>query len=73
MASDRAWSDEEVCVLISYWSDGEVQNKLQGVIRNRPVYEKIAVAMGKKGYQCTWQQCRTKIKNLIARYKKVGC
>ena len=53
--------------LIELWSDANVQNELDGVQRNRTIYEKIAKEMEKLG----WKQCRTKVKILAQRYRKV--
>ncbi len=44
---------------------------LDGVARNRPIYEAIAREHADAGYDRTWQQCRTKIKNLQQCYRKV--
>ena len=34
-------------------------------------YQQIATALADLGYERTWQQCKTKIKNLTQRYRKV--
>ena len=36
------WSDAEVRVLLSIWGDQSVQDKLDKVIRNKVIYDKIA-------------------------------
>ena len=58
------WSEEETSVLISIWGAANVQQQLDSVTRNRHIYEKIANDMAEHGYHKTWQQCKTKIKNL---------
>ena len=63
------WSAEETKALISLWGQANVQSQLDGVTRNRSIYEKIARDL--EGYDRTWQQCRTKIKNLTQKYRKV--
>ena len=59
------WSTDATKALVSVWSQQNVQNELDGVSRNRAIFERIARELRNKGYEKTWQQCRTKIKNLI--------
>ena len=47
-------------------------SQLDGVARNRSVFEKIATAMADLGFDSTWQQCKTKVKNLTQKYRKVS-
>ena len=42
-----------------------MQKELDGVQRNRVVYERISKVLAALGMERTWQQCRTKIKNKI--------
>ena len=72
IAMAAGWSNEETKTLVSIWGEANVQNQLDGVVRNKVVYEKIAVEMGKLGFERNWQQCRTKIKNLTHKYRKVS-
>lgn len=65
------WSSEETRALVSVWGQANVQSQLDGVARNRTVFEQIAKELAKLGYEKTWQQCRTKIKNLTQKYRKV--
>ena len=59
-------------MLVSIWGEVDVQSQLDGVVRNKVVYEKISWEMEISGFTRTWQQCRTKIKNLTHKYRKVG-
>ena len=77
-ASDRVngamaagWSTEATRALVSVWSQENVQSELDGVSRNRTIFERISNELRDKGYEKTWQQCRTKIKNLTQKYRKV--
>ena len=72
MMAGSGWSAEETRSLISLWGEANVQSQLDGVSRNRVIYERIARDMDSLGYERTWEQCRTKIKNLTQRYKKLG-
>ena len=65
------WTAEETRTLISIWGQSQVQAQLDGVTRNRHIYEAIAREHVDAGYNRTWEQCRTKIKNLTQRYRKV--
>ena len=62
------WSVEETKTLVDIWGAHDVQAQLDGVTRNRCVYEKIATE-----FHRTWQQCKTNVKNLTQRYRKVSC
>ena len=66
-----AWTDCETLKLIELWSEDDVQAQLEGCKRNRAVFEKISQGMNDAGFQRTANQCREKIKNLRAEYKKV--
>ena len=66
-----SWSIEETKTLISIWGEESVQSRLDCAHRNRHIFEQIVREMSDKGYEKTWQQCRTKIKNLIQKYRKV--
>ena len=65
------WSIVETRALVGVWSQANVQEQLDGVMRNRAIFEMIAREMGELGYERSWQQCRTKVKNLTQKYRKV--
>ena len=65
------WSVEETRALVGVWGQANVQEQLDGVMRNRAIFEMIAREMGELGYERSWQQCRTKVKNLTQKYRKV--
>ena len=67
------WSAEQTSALLGIWGDDEVQAKLDGVVRNKSIYERIASQLADLGYEKTWKQCKVKIKNMIQKYKKVTC
>ena len=70
MSRGSAWSDE-VSALITIWGDEDIQNQLNGATRNKTIFETIAKKLQKNGYNSDWQQCRAKIQNLKAEYKKI--
>ncbi|XP_043918424.1 multifunctional protein ADE2 isoform X2 [Protopterus annectens] len=67
----KHWSDDEVRALISVWSEKNIQQQLEGSIRNKGIFEQIASRLQKFGLDRDWKQCRTKYKNLKYEYKLV--
>ena len=65
-----AWTDAEVFKLIDLWKEEGIQEHLEGLTRNKHVYEKLAADLTKAGYKKTGKQCRSKIKKLHQEYKK---
>ena len=65
------WNNKETNRLVSVWGEANVQSQLDGVVRNKDVYERVVGEMGNLGFERTWQQCRTKINNLTHKYRKV--
>ena len=66
-----AWSVEETRALLNLWCDDRVQRQLEGAVRNKAIFEEIQRNLGSLGYHRTWLQCRVKVKNLIATYRKI--
>ena len=66
-----SWSTEKTKTLNSIWGEESIQSQLDSAHRNRHIFEQIAHEMSDKGYEKMWQQCRTKMKNLIQKYRKV--
>jgi len=50
MVRGAGWSSEATRALILLWGEVNVQEKLDGVSRNRTIYEGIAEGMRKAGY-----------------------
>ena len=65
-----SWSDNEVRTLIAIWGEDNIQEELDGAVRNQVIFNNIATKMQQKGYERDWQQCRTKIKNLKKEYRQ---
>ena len=66
------WGEAETKALIEVWGAADVQNQLDAVSRNRHIYQRISRDLQQLGYTKTWQQCKTKIKNLTQKYRKVS-
>ena len=71
MNRGSAWSDEEIKALLSIWGDSKVQDELDGAVRNKTVFVDIQKQLAELGYERDWRQCRSKVKNLKAEYRKV--
>ena len=65
------WSTDATKALLSVWGEQNIQNQLDGVVRNRVIYEKVSERLCEPGYEFTGKQCRTKVKNLTQTYRKV--
>ena len=65
------WSTEETQTLISIWGEDRIKSKLGKAHQNRDVFERIVHEMSDVGYKKLWQQCRTKIKNITQKYRRV--
>ena len=55
------WCDNEVRALIAIWGEGNIQEELDGAVRNQVVFAK---KMTEQGYNRDWKECRAKVKNL---------
>ena len=66
------WSKEQTKALVGIWGEENIQSALDGVVRNKTIYQKVAVALNALGHNKSWEQCRTKVKNLVQKYKKVS-
>ena len=64
------WSDSEIKSLISIWGESRIQEELDGVVRNKSIFQKIADKMREAEHNRDWKQCRQKIKNMKTEYKK---
>ncbi|XP_078616210.1 uncharacterized protein LOC144884632 [Branchiostoma floridae x Branchiostoma japonicum] len=64
------WTNEETKLLLSIWGQEETQRKLGQVHKNKDCFEDIAKGMADHGFEKTYEQCRNKMKNLTAQYRK---
>ncbi|KAM6075669.1 bifunctional phosphoribosylaminoimidazole carboxylase/phosphoribosylaminoimidazole succinocarboxamide synthetase isoform 1-T1 [Chlamydotis macqueenii] len=67
----KHWTVNEVRALIRIWSDKNIQQQLEGTVRNKSIFEQVAARLQKFGIDRDWKQCRTKYKNLKHEYKSV--
>ena len=66
-----AWSDDEVKALLAVWGESNIQEELDGAVRNKTVFLNISRKMNEMGYDRDWQQCRVKTKNLKKSYRDI--
>ena len=59
-----------MCALFSLWAEDHIQQQLDGVHRNKPIYVEIAEKMHEQGHTRDYKQCQEKLKNLKTEYKK---
>ena len=70
-APGSTWMDVEVRAFLAVWGEENIQQQLDGAVRNKTVYQTIARKLRDLGYNRDWVQCRNKIKNLKKQYKAV--
>ena len=64
------WTESKTKTLIRIWGGEEVQQKLDGVVRNTNIYETMSQEPSKVGINRSWKKCHDRIKNLLAKYRK---
>ena len=57
MGTPLNWIREETYKLISVWSEGVIQEQLEGCRRNSQVYSKIADHLHEAGFSRSLEQC----------------
>ncbi|CAK6978286.1 uncharacterized protein LOC114468223 [Scomber scombrus] len=65
----QQWSEEETQCFLVLWSSAEVQTKLDGACRTKPVFENIKQGMAEAGYQRSVDQLINKLKKLKKDYR----
>ena len=64
------WMSAGTKPLVSIWAEENIQASLDFVVRSRSVCKKIAEKL--LGYQRMWQQCKTKVNNVMLKYRQVS-
>ena len=68
------WSSNETKALVEAWKESMVEHQLNEVpiVRNSFLYMEIVEKMEVQSYdKKDWKQCRTKMKGLVTKYRKV--
>ena len=68
----KVWSDSETRAFLDIWSEGEIQQQLQGSFHNDVACSRIVEELAKCKYKRTVMQCRAKIKALKMKYKQIA-
>lgn len=64
------WTPESTALLVSVWSDRQVQKQLEYAPRPQVIWESVARYMKKKGYNVTGKQCRSRMKQVLVCYRE---
>ena len=71
MASSAVhWTEAETKALLSIWGSKQIQSALDGVVRNKNIYERISNQLNKSGVSRNWKQCHDCVKNIASRVQK---
>ncbi|XP_028310787.1 uncharacterized protein LOC114468223 [Gouania willdenowi] len=65
----QQWSDEETQCFLALWSSEEVQGKLDGATRVKPVFQELQREMSTAGYERSVDQLINKLKKLKKDYR----
>ena len=61
----------ETTALLTLLGNISIQRQLDSATRNRLIFQRLQQDLAALGFITTWQQCRVKIKNLTATYRKL--
>ncbi len=65
----QQWSEEEISCFLAILSSAEVQNKLEGASRTKPVLQQIQREMAAAGYERNVEQISNKLTKLKKEYR----
>ncbi|XP_016919562.1 uncharacterized protein LOC108002404 [Apis cerana] len=64
------WTPESTSLLVSIWSDRQVQKQLEYASKPQLIWESVARYMKKKGYNVSGKQCRSRMKQVLVCYRE---
>ncbi|XP_012273594.1 uncharacterized protein LOC105696033 isoform X2 [Orussus abietinus] len=64
------WTPDSTTLLVSVWTDKQVQKQLQYTTKPQLIWESIARYMRKKGYNVNGKQCRSRMKQVLVCYRE---
>lgn len=64
------WTPESTALLVSVWSDRQVQKQLEYAPRPQLIWENVARYMRKKGYNVAAKHCRSRMKQVLVCYRE---
>ncbi|XP_066600163.1 uncharacterized protein [Prorops nasuta] len=68
--SKYKWTPDSTALLVSVWSDKQVQKQLEYSDKPQVIWESVARYMRKKGYNVTGKNCRSRMKQLLVCYRE---
>ncbi|XP_043261956.1 uncharacterized protein LOC122402865 isoform X2 [Colletes gigas] len=64
------WIPESTALLVSVWSDRQVQKQFEYTSKPQLIWESVARYMKKKGYNVSAKQCRSRMKQVLVCYRE---
>lgn len=64
------WTPESTSLLVSIWSDRQVQKQLEYATKPQLIWESVARYMKKKGYNVSAKHCRSRMKQVLVCYRE---
>lgn len=64
------WTPDSSTLLVSVWTDKQVQKQLEYSTKPQLIWESVARYMQKKGYNVTGKQCRSRMKQVLVCYRE---
>lgn len=64
------WTPESTALLVSVWSDRQVQKQLEYTSKPQLIWESVARYLKKKGYNASAKQCRSRMKQVLVCYRE---
>ena len=64
------WTPESTSLLVSVWTDRQVQKQLEYATKPQLIWESVAKYMSKKGYNVNGKQCRSRMKHVLVCYRE---
>lgn len=64
------WTPESTSLLVSVWSDRQVQKQLEYASKPQLVWENVARYIKRKGYNVSGKQCRSRMKQVLVCYRE---
>lgn len=64
------WTPESTTLLVSVWTDKQVQKQLEYASKPQLIWESVARYMQKKGYGVSGKQCRSRMKQVLVCYRE---
>lgn len=68
--SKYKWTPESTSLLVSIWSDNQVQKQFEYATKTKLIWESVARYMKKKGYNVSANQCRSRMKQVLICYRE---